>query len=96
LHDFYLDIAQEFDAAGLGVFLIGGQACLCYRLPCFDLDADWIIRPAKACIVLSTISEIASSFDGFHAGYSKRYGAPLHEDWLAHGWTSHIFIADRS
>ena len=91
-HHFCQDFINDLHQRSIPALILGGNACSFYRLPHFQKDLDLLIPPAKASVIISPISGL--SFLGSTAKMLPTAGAPLAENWLRGGWTSHIYFGD--
>ncbi len=79
----YVRLTHEFNDGRLRAILASGQAVVLYRLAMVSKDGDWILREES-----ETLAHVIATLARHGARY--RYGAPLDQRWLAHGWSSHF------
>ena len=89
LQAFYQKLAQELHARGVGSLTTGGIACILYNLAQSTKDCDIIIPIEKTQTVIEIISQL--TFQGQQSHLTLKYGAPLAEQWLNGGWSSHTY-----
>lgn len=84
----------QLHSAQIDFALTSGQACVYYGIQQTTKDSDWIIRPAD-------LSKLCHLFDVLESSecrieYRTFCGAPLEEDYLVGGWTSHVSLFDKT
>ncbi|MFH0925218.1 MAG: hypothetical protein V1872_06240 [bacterium] len=85
----YFELHKEFTAAGAGVLMSSGQACILYGIATFSKDGDWVIKETK-----ESCGKVLDVLEKKQAIY--RLGVPLDIYWLSQGLTSHFeyFLED--
>jgi hypothetical protein len=93
LSNFYLELGKIFQDQNIFAALTGGQACIQYKLSQFSKDSDWIVDTNKTEKIINILSELKSPHKT-KGKYNTAAGAPLHPQWVNHGWSSHIYYPD--
>jgi hypothetical protein len=82
--------------AGIRFAITSGMACVYYGLQQTTKDSDWIVDPADLERLREVLEARQRSVPSWRIGYRTVFGAPLHAEWMAHGWTSHILVQDQA
>jgi hypothetical protein len=90
--DFIDWFKSHLHAAKIEFALTSGQACVYYGIQQTTKDSDWIIGPADLSKLCELFSRLES--ENCRIEYRQFCGAPLVEDYLAGGWTSHLSLHD--
>jgi hypothetical protein len=80
----------------LGV-LTSGMACVEYGLQQNTKDTDWIVAPDESAKLVALFGELERGMTGanWRISYRGLFGAPLDQEYLAGGWTSHLVAFDQ-
>jgi hypothetical protein len=79
----YTLLTREFNTGRRRAILSSGQAVVLHRLAIMSKDGDWIIKDDR-----ESTNHILRVLKSRKAVY--RFGAPLDQDWLKNGWSSHL------
>ena len=79
--------------AGVRFALTSGQACVYYGIQQTTKDSDRIIEPRDVIAFCNLLDDLDAS-GRFRVSFRPICGAPIAEDFLRNGWTSHIEIID--
>jgi hypothetical protein len=85
----FRDLLRE---RGIRFAITSGMACVYYGLQQNTKDSDWIIEPADLPKLRALLLEHERRVPPWRISYRHIFGAPLVEEYLASGWTSHLAI----
>jgi hypothetical protein len=85
----FRDLLRE---RGIRFAITSGMACVYYGLQQNTKDSDWIIEPADLPKLRALLLEYERRVPPWRISYRHIFGAPLVEEYLAAGWTSHLAI----
>jgi hypothetical protein len=85
----FRDLLRE---RGIRFAITSGMACVYYGLQQNTKDSDWIIEPADLPKLRALLLEHERRVPPWRISYRHIFGAPLVEEYLAAGWTSHLSI----
>ena len=94
VHGFYETLLKQLWRRGIRAVIAGGMACNYHHLRHNERDWDVLIPPKSALRVLDLLSK--ARFDGKPGQFALHAGAPLAEQWLRGGWSSHVFFGTRT
>lgn len=94
--EFYRTFQSLLTERGIRHALTSGMACVEYGIQQTTKDTDWIIDPAALVVLVALLQELEArrSSPPWQVSYRPLFGAPLTENYLSHGWTSHLAIHD--
>ena len=92
--DFLRIFAGQLREAGIQFAITSGMACVHYGLQQNTKDSDWIIPAEDLAKLRDLLSRLEGELPPWRVSYRQICGAPLEEEWMAHGWTSHLSIWD--
>ena len=95
--EFYLTFRNLLREWGVEGVLTSGMACVEYGLQQNTKDTDWIVAPTDIHRLVIMFLELERGVSGanWRISYRGLFGAPLDQEYLAGGWTSHIVAFDR-
>ena len=95
--EFYRTFRSLLHEWGVEGVLTSGMACVEYGLQQNTKDTDWIVAPADIQRLVTMFLELERGVSGanWRISYRGLFGAPLDQEYLAGGWTSHIVAFDR-
>lgn len=72
--------------------LTSGMACVEYGLQQNTKDTDWIVHPDDSANLVALFGELERGMSGanWRISYRGLFGAPLDQEYLDGGWTSHL------
>jgi hypothetical protein len=85
----FRDLLRERD---IRFAITSGMACVYYGLQQNTKDSDWIIEPADLPKLRKLLLDHERRVPPWRISYRQIFGAPLLEEYLAAGWTSHLSI----
>src|SRR5437667_7792998 len=88
--DFLKIFAGQLRQADISFAITSGMACVHYGLQQTTKDSDWII-PAEDLVRLRELfTHLEGELPPWRVSYRQICGAPLEQEFMAHGWTSHL------
>jgi hypothetical protein len=95
---FYRSFGSLLAGRGIRHALTSGMACVEYGIQQTTKDTDWIIAPADFSRLVTLLCDLESGQEGapWRISYRSLFGAPLTEEYLGRGWTSHLGVHDAS
>ncbi|MEZ5305467.1 MAG: hypothetical protein R3F11_33220, partial [Verrucomicrobiales bacterium] len=93
--DFLYHLRDSFREDGIRFAITSGMACVYYGLQQYTKTSDWIIHPDDLEKLRAFLEKRQRRIPPWRISYRAIFGAPLEKDYLAAGWTSHLFIIDR-
>jgi hypothetical protein len=92
--DFLKIFAGQLRGAGISFAITSGMACVHYGLQQTTKDSDWIIPSADLGRLRNLLSRLEGELPPWRVSYRQICGAPLEEEFMRHGWTSHLSVWD--
>lgn len=89
----FRDLLREH---GIRFAITSGMACVYYGLQQNTKDSDWIIEPADLPKLHELLARHERRVPPWRISYRQIFGAPLTQEYLEAGWTSHIVIQDNA
>jgi hypothetical protein len=74
--------------------ITSGMACVHYGIQQTTKDTDWIVDPGHLDRLRALLRDQQRNVPPWRVAYRTVFGAPLHESWMRHGWTSHILVQE--
>jgi hypothetical protein len=90
--DFLYHFRDQLREEGIRFAITSGMACVYYGLQQNTKDSDWIIHPEDIPKLRTMLEKKQRRVPPWRISYRAIFGAPLEEDYLAAGWTSHLSI----
>lgn len=93
---FYRGFQALMRQHGIRHVLTSGMACVEYGIQQNTKDTDWIIHPEDLPALVAMLVECERGLTGanWQVSYRSLFGAPLLEEYLTGGWTTHLAIRD--
>jgi len=93
---FYRTFKSLLEDHGIRHVLTSGMACVEYGIQQTTKDTDWIVDPPCLSNLVRMLCDLEPGLSGrnWRISYRPLFGAPLSEEYLAAGWTSHLAIHD--
>jgi hypothetical protein len=95
--EFYRGFQSLLQSRGIMAVLTSGMACVEYGLQQNTKDTDWVVAPTDISRLVELFGELERGVSGsnWRVTYRGLFGAPLVEEYLAGGWTSHVAAFDQ-
>jgi hypothetical protein len=94
--EFLKTLTARMTEAGLDFAVTSGMACVFYGLQQTTRDVDLVVPPRELTRLLDFFARLERELPPWRISYRVIFGAPLAEDYMAHGWTSHFSLWDRA
>lgn len=92
--EFIKVFAGKMRDAGIEHALTSGMACVHYGLQQTTKDSDWIVPAGRLARLRALLGGLEEGWPPWRISYRQICGAPMEEEYLRHGWTSHLSIWD--
>lgn len=92
--DFVTIFAAQLRSEGISFAITSGMACVHYGLQQTTKDSDWIVPAEDLTRLRAMFTRLEGALPPWRVSYRQICGAPLHADYMAHGWTSHFLLWD--
>jgi hypothetical protein len=92
--DFLKIFAGQLRENGISFAITSGMACVRYGLQQITKDSDWIIPGEDLACLRGLFTRLEGELPPWRISYRQICGAPLEEEFMSHGWTSHLLVWD--